>query len=231
MIPNIIHQIWVGEYEIPERERRTSQELKDNHPGYIHRLWTDKDNPIDNLVPHKLQRMYKEMYDRKDYVFCADMIRWIVVYMHGGWYLDIDWEFKKRLDEYVDLSKYDGIVFGHWGVGWQHCDYTITNNVFGFSQFHPLALHMIDAMADETGYQNAPYSPGWAGKEVKAWLGLENEFSNEIWYYHDVMRMNLEARNIYYGDYNVFQDIILKHHALYAWEHTNKEKFAKGLMK
>ena len=169
------------------------------------------------------------MYERKDYVFCADMIRWLVVYEHGGWYLDIDWEFIQSLDS-LNLENRDGIAFGHWGTGWQHCDYTITNNVYGFKKNHPMVKHMIDNMPIEYGYNNAPYSPGWTGFEVKKYLGLENEFSKEIWEYHRVMREHLENHNIEYGDYNTFQNEVLKHHALYSWEHTNKEKFKNGLI-
>ena len=36
--------------------------------------------------------------------------------------------------------------------------------------------------------------------------------------------------DIEYGDYNTFQNEVLKHHALYSWEHTNKEKFKNGLI-
>jgi mannosyltransferase OCH1-like enzyme len=226
MIPKIIHQIWVGEYNLPTRERKISSDIKEKHPEYTYYLWTDKNLPS---IPERLQKMYDTMYERKDYVFCADMLRWIVVHEYGGWYLDIDWEFIQTLDS-LNLENRSGIVFGHWGVGWQHCDYTITNNVYAFEKNHPIVKHMIDSMPIEYGYCNAPYSPGWTGLEIKKYLGLDNEFSNEIWHYHSVVRENLDRHNIEYGDYNTFQNEVLKHHALYSWEHTNKEKFAKGLI-
>ena len=226
MIDKVINQVWVGKYPIPSREKRISEEIRDKHPDYKYNLWTDDNLP---QIPERLQQMYDTMYERKDYVFCADMIRWLVVYEYGGWYLDIDWEYKQSLDS-LNLENRDGIVFGHWGVGWQHCDYTLTNNVFAFQKQHPMVKHMIDSMPIEYGYCNAPYSPGWTGIEAKRYLGLENEFSNEIWHYHSVVRGHLDKHNIEYGDYNTFQNEVLKHHALYSWEHTNKEKFAKGLI-
>ena len=58
------------------------------------------------------------------------------------------------------------------------------NRVYGFKKNHPMVKHMIDNMPIEYGYNNAPYSPGWTGLEVKKSLGLENEFSKEIWEYH-----------------------------------------------
>jgi len=227
MINKVIHQIWVGKYDIPQREIRLSNEIKEKHPDYEYYLWTDNNLPN---IPEQLQKMYDVMYGKKDYVYCADMLRWLVVQQFGGWYLDIDWEFIKNLNT-LDIDHRRGIVYGHWGVGWQHCDYTITNNIFGFEKNHPMVNHMIDHMPIDYNYWNAPYSPGWTGIEVKRYLGLENEFSNEIWEYHRIMREFLEKHNIEYGDYNTFQNEILKHHALYAWSHENKEKFEKGLMK
>lgn len=226
MVDKKIHQIWVGEYKIPSREIRISNELKEKHPDYEYYLWTDDNLPP---IPERLQKMYDTLYERKDYVFCADMLRWIVVYEYGGWYLDIDWEYIQNLNT-LNLGNKTGVVFGHWGVGWQHCDYTITNNVFAFQKNHPMAKHLIDNMPIEYGYCNAPYSPGWTGIWVKNYLGLENEFSKEIWEYHRIVREHLDQHNIEYGDYNKFQSDTLRHHALYAWEHTNKEKFAKGLI-
>ena len=151
MIEKIIHQIWVGSYDIPEREIELYKEVAKQHSDYTHYLWTDANLPT---IPETLKPMYDEMYRQKDYVYCADMLRWLVVYEYGGWYLDIDWEYVKNLNE-MDLSNKDGVVFGHWGVGWTGCDYTITNNVFAFTKGHPMAKHMIDSMPVDLGYQNA----------------------------------------------------------------------------
>jgi hypothetical protein len=45
------------------------------------------------------------------------------------------------------------------------------------------------------------------------------------------MREHLEQHNIEYGDYNTFQNTVLKHHALYSWSLENKAKFEQGLIK
>lgn len=227
MIDKIIHQIWVGNYPIPEREKALYKEVIEKHPDYEHHLWTDDNLPE---IPERLKPMYDEMYRQQDFVYCADMLRWLVVYEHGGWYLDIDWEYRKHLDG-LNIGHRDGIVFGHWGVGWTGCDYTITNNLFGFAKRHPMVKHMIDAMPVQLGYGNAPYSPGWCGVECKAYLGLENQFSDEIWEYHRVMREHLDQHNIEYGDYNTFQNEYFKHHALYSWSLENKKLWQQGLVK
>lgn len=227
MIPKKIHQIWIGHYDIPERERVFAQEIKDRHPEYEYHLWTDQNLPT---IPDDLRDMYNAMYAQLDYVYCADMIRWLAVLEYGGYYLDIDWQYIKNLDE-LNISHRDGIVFGHWGEGWQHCDYTLTNNVFGFAKDHSMVKYLVENMPKDLGYCNAPYSPGWCGMIVKKYMGLENEFSKEIWEYHRIMREHLDSFNVEYGDYNRFQNENFKHFALYSWSHENKDKFKKGLIK
>lgn len=226
MIDKVIHQIWIGDYNIPQREVEFAKEIQEKHPDYTYHLWTDSNLPE---IPERLKPMYDAMYSKQDYVYCADMIRWICVHNYGGYYLDIDWQYIKNLNE-LNLDHRDGVVYGHWGVNWTHCDYTITNNIFGFSKENPMVKYIINNMYTDLAYANAPYSPGWCGIVVKKFMGLENEFSNEIWEYHRIMRENLDKHNIEYGDYNTFQNENFKHYALYSWSLENKEKFKHGLI-
>jgi len=227
MIPKIIHQVWVGHYQIPEREEKLLNDIKDKNPDYQHILWTDNNLPI---IPEKYKEMYDKMYSQKDYVYCADMLRLLAVQQYGGFYLDIDWEHITGFNN-LKLENRSGIVFGHWGVGWQHCDYTLTNNVFGFEKEHPMITYVTNNMPIDLGYCNAPYSPGWFGLIVKQFMELENQFHNEIWEYHRIMRENLEKWNVEYGDYNTFQNENFKHYALYSWSLENKAKWEQGLFK
>ena len=227
MIDKVIHQIWVGPYDIPEREVKLYKEIRDKHPDWVHMLWTDSNLPD---IPERLQPMYDKMYSKKDYAYCADMLRWLVVCEYGGWYLDIDFEYVKNLND-LGIDHRDGLVFGHWGEGWQHCDYTIPNGIFAFKKKHPMVQFIVNELYEELEYQNAPYPPCWAGLNCKKYMGLENEFSNEIWEYHRIMKEHLDKHNIEYGDYNVFQNENFRHHALYSWGHKNKILWEQGLIK
>jgi hypothetical protein len=62
-------------------------------------------------------------------------------------------------------------------------------------------------------------------------MDLDNQFSNEIWEYHRIMREHLDKNNIEYGDYNSFQNEYFKHHALYSWSLENKKLWEQGLVK
>jgi hypothetical protein len=224
MINKVIHQIWIGEYKIPKRETSLFKDVMDKHPEYEYHLWTDNNLPY---IRKDLHQMYQTMYDRKDYVFCADMIRWLVVYEYGGWYLDIDWECIKSLNEY-DTGNADGVVFSHWGQGWKHIDSTIANNVFAFKKEHDMPLSIISNMPSNLSYSNPPYSPHFCGEKMRQYLGLSNDFTTDIWEYHSAVREALKERNILYGDYNTFQNENFRHHALFAWNDENMKKFANG---
>lgn len=242
MIPKVIHQIWVGPYDIPERERISSDTIKNNHPDYEYHLWTDKNMPY---IPDQLKELYESMYKKSDFVYCADMVRLLVIYQYGGYYFDIDFEYIKNLnDDYQyyspefkgqsNIEFRSGLLYGHWGVGWQHCDYTFANNAFGFEKGHPLMEYIVNNMHPgsevekttpariQINYGNCPYSPGWFGIVVKSFLGLQNECSNEIWGYHKIIREKLLEHGIEYGHYNGFENKIFKHHAAYSWSLENK---------
>lgn len=238
MIEKIIHQIWVGHYDIPQREKKLSEDFIKAHPGWQYYFWSDDNLPN---IPEHLVEMYRTMYNKKDYVYCADMIRWLVIQEYGGWYLDIDWELVQSLETSVSPDR-DGIVFGHFGggmewlnnkigVGWTGIDHTVSNNVFGFKKNHPLLDCVVQNIYVDLNYQNAPYSPHWTGESIKKFLDLPMHFTDDVWEYHHTMQEKLNHHNIEYGDYNTFNPQVARHLALYAWSHENKIKFEQGLIK
>ena len=91
MIPKIIHQIWVGPNPIPSKSLRFIQELRELHPDYEYRLWSDKDITHDNFVNYEL------ILKSSSYAQKADIMRYEILYRHGGIYLDIDMEVFKNI--------------------------------------------------------------------------------------------------------------------------------------
>ena len=79
-LPKIIHQIWLGDIEPPYSFMKS---VKDNHPDYDYRLWTD-----DNL-PHPL--FNQDLFDKaRYYPEKADILRYELLYRFGGLYIDAD---------------------------------------------------------------------------------------------------------------------------------------------
>jgi mannosyltransferase OCH1-like enzyme len=246
MIEKVIHQIWVGKNRIPDREAEAAAELREKHPDYEYFFWTDDNLP---QIPERLQRTYDLMYDQQAYVYCADMLRWLVVFQYGGWYLDIDWKYIQNINDFFqvfsdrgyfckDLNNLDGIVFGHYygydwllnGVepGWNSIDPTVTNNIFCFKKSNPLLKFMIDNMPECHWVGNPPYSPHWTGETIKKYLGLEMEFTQDDRIYHSTMRNKLSNESIDYAAYAAFDFHFLRHMSLYSWSPEYKEKLRNG---
>lgn len=89
MIPRIIHQTW-KRHVLPERYRSLAESWRRAHPNWQWRLWTDADNEafVERAFPELLERYrgYPHPIQR------VDMIRYLILYRHGGVYVDLDFE-------------------------------------------------------------------------------------------------------------------------------------------
>ena len=100
MIPKIIHQIWVGDQsKRPDQFIKTWQEL---NPTWEHRLWTEENMPESWIKPH---------FDAcPSLAGKADILRYQLLHMHGGFFIDADAECIRPLDD--DLT--DNEAFCCW---------------------------------------------------------------------------------------------------------------------
>jgi mannosyltransferase OCH1-like enzyme len=95
MIPKLIHQT-AKTADIPSQWRPFQEKVIALHPGWTYRLWTDEDNarfvrdefpdfvPVFEALPRKIMRI--------------DVIRYLILYRHGGLYLDMDYEMLRPFD-------------------------------------------------------------------------------------------------------------------------------------
>lgn len=88
-IPKIIHQIWLGDNEMPDHCKQFVEDMKSMHPDYEHRLWGNevftelyKSDPF-------LQSYTKDPALYK-WAFIADRIRMLLLRDFGGIYVDVD---------------------------------------------------------------------------------------------------------------------------------------------
>ena len=97
-IPHKIHQIWVGPNSIPEKYIEYMRKIKELHPDYEYRLWTNEDITPDNFSTYE--------YINKTNVYAqkADIMRYEILYKHGGIYLDMDMKLLKNLDPLLTKS-------------------------------------------------------------------------------------------------------------------------------
>jgi mannosyltransferase OCH1-like enzyme len=94
-IPKIIHQTWKNG-KIPEKWKPFQQKVKQLHPDWEYRLWTDRDNM--DFVKKNYPEFFNIFSNYKKNIMRADVIRYLIMDKIGGLYLDLDYEMIKPFD-------------------------------------------------------------------------------------------------------------------------------------
>ncbi len=98
-IPKIIHQVWLGDKELPSLYQKYQQEWKDSYPDFEYKLWTEKEI-------EQLDFDSKDLYKKtSSYVEKSDVLRYAILNKFGGIYVDFDVEPRGNFAEL--LYKYD----------------------------------------------------------------------------------------------------------------------------
>lgn len=104
-IPRIIHQTYKTR-ELPEHWKQTPDSWKEHHPTWKYIFWDDK--RCRALVAKHFPK-YLKIFDSYPYpIQRADSIRYMMLYMYGGLYADLDMMAKKSVD---DLFSRDASVY------------------------------------------------------------------------------------------------------------------------
>jgi len=98
-IPRILHRIWVGENPLPEEFVAYGESWERLHPNWEHRLWTEADLPRD-LVRQEALETYRIPAER------VDVLRYELLWRHGGLYVDTDIEALRPLDPLMDAHDF-----------------------------------------------------------------------------------------------------------------------------
>ena len=115
MIPKIIHQIWVGNDPIPDRCKFFMSKVKEMHPDWEYKLWTNKEVFEEQYKNDKFLQDWKDdigIHFKPAHV--ADRTRLLLLRDFGGVYIDADAEpiksFNYVLDELHDKTSFFGGV-------------------------------------------------------------------------------------------------------------------------
>lgn len=149
-IPKIIHQIWLGS-PFPEEFKALQQSWIEHHMdrGWQYKLWTDEDVA-------ELQLSNQQFYDATDnYGVKSDILRWELLYLYGGVYVDTDYECLRALDDlhytydfYTALQPLD-TLFIQLGAA-----------LVGSRPRHPILEHCIATIKDDWHLKGAPKKTG-----------------------------------------------------------------------
>jgi mannosyltransferase OCH1-like enzyme len=227
MIPKIIHQIWVGPYRIPKREKRFSDEVKENHPTFEYKLWTDSDVP---RLPPRLQEIYDYMGSVGQYAFQADLLRVFLVYNYGGIYLDIDFEYLPKGSGFnnIPLENYTAFFINHDTVNpaYHHLPAeTLNNGGFGAEKNHPIFDFLLEDISwNYPEYPNVWMGPSWLANAVKKYFKIDGVITQI-----DLAKNYFDTNKILHIDhYDKFEKEYFKHHSLASWQPEMFNKFKTG---
>jgi len=101
MIPKTIHQIWFqGEDKIPPHLKEYHKTWVELNPNYEVLVWDEI--KIDNLLTAFPDKKIVEMYKNYKYMIQKiDLAKYIILYMYGGTYIDMDMKCLKSLDSVI----------------------------------------------------------------------------------------------------------------------------------
>lgn len=217
----IIHQVWVGPYRIPKREKKLSQIMRQSHPDWEYMFWDDES--VEKLdMPKNVKDSYDfygnkhGMWESGDYVAQSDILRFFIVYKFGGVYLDIDFEVREGLNP-LGLENYDAFICHHEDERLE----TFPNGVFGSKKDGDLFKYIVEKMEP-----NKFYTPHQFAIQVRNYYGLEYETTTNHGE-NGVLRL-FERDNFFFMNYNKFHNKNCYHHALYSWGIEGKKKFKEG---
>ncbi len=111
MIPKVIHYCWFGGKPLPRLARKCIKSWKKHCPDYRIIRWDESNFDV-------TQNEYmKRAYEAKKWAFVTDVARLILVYEHGGIYLDTDVELVRPLDSLLGCEAYFGREGGKVATG------------------------------------------------------------------------------------------------------------------
>ncbi|MBK8390428.1 MAG: hypothetical protein IPL23_14595 [Saprospiraceae bacterium] len=144
MIPRIIHQTY-RTVNLPDHFLQYSSHLRALHPNWEYRMYDDK--ACAYLVNDSFPEL-KEIYNAVPFnIMRADIFRILAVYLHGGFYFDLDVSFHKTLDELVVNTSVFAteliLTAGDLEINPDHHPIRIANYGFGSEAGHPFFLTII----------------------------------------------------------------------------------------
>lgn len=206
----IIHQIWVGPFNMPRRCAAGVEQIKAAHPDFEHRFWTDSNVPA--MAAH-VDQAYKNWMQQGMYAFAADVLRMWVVHLHGGVYLDVDFVCLEGLSG-LRLENHEVFLCNHAGEV-----KTFPNGVFGMTKGCSLAQAAVDSIHPVHNICD----PTWFATVVRRFLKVADSVN------YEELRPLVEARGwlmiSYECDFHVRR---CRHDALASWFPENRQKLADG---
>lgn len=96
MIPKIIHYIWFGGKQFPDKVQMCIDSWHKYMPEYEFKLWNEETFDVNSV------EFTKQAYANKKWAFVSDYVRMYALNKFGGWYFDTDIEILRSLTPFED---------------------------------------------------------------------------------------------------------------------------------
>ena len=130
MIPKIIHYAWFGSEE-PEQIKNRVNKWKSVLPEWKFICWNENNYDI-----HKF-KFSGDKYDKGQYGYIVDELRYDVLYNYGGFYLDTDEIIKKDLTPLLNNRMVWGFMY----------DNSISGGLIGSEPQEEFLMYLLDTYA------------------------------------------------------------------------------------
>jgi hypothetical protein len=97
-IPKLIIQTWKNK-DIPKQYKHLVDNLKNMNPTYEYKLYTDDD--IEDFLKKNYPYYWKTFNRLPIFIQKMDFFRYIAIYHNGGFYFDLDIDFKFPIDDFL----------------------------------------------------------------------------------------------------------------------------------
>lgn len=158
-IPKILHQMWLAKdgsdvLGPPTKSyQKNTEDLVRLHPDYEYMWWNNSNTEL--LFNHPKLQKYKECFvNLKPHICRCDFGRYALLYLYGGIYFDLDFNFIKHIPD--ELLNTDILLFHEpnfpgnsipveqLNSGIFQCDRSLANNVLATSRYNDFWLHLMD---------------------------------------------------------------------------------------
>ena len=207
-IPRKIHQVFwsfTGKelHEIPKfKDHTTKTRQFANHYGYEYKLWDLKD--CEELLVETFPQYINLWTDFRYDIQRCDFIRYLILFIHGGWYLDCDvypLQDMKPLENKMH-------VFTTWHNDTKKLPYIA---VFASTDRNPLFIDIMRDVEKRTYEKQSKYMTKWKGRLIFHTTGhwmLKGHLSEEdiqdlLCIYNAKKKISISSENPYFHDSNI----------------------------
>ena len=140
-----VHQLWLSRYKsatyAPFKYHEAMKSMRNTNKAWKFRFWSNE--KIENLIKTHFPSKYSEWLHIPKIIQKCDIARFMIIYVHGGIYTDLDFYGVRPLELLTNVSGNKPVWFFHEPL--EHNN-KLYNGFFGSVKKHPILLKWINQM-------------------------------------------------------------------------------------